>query len=200
MIVPVMVAGFINMRALGDDVTPRWRASRSTLAVTGLCFPKGRRCWCWRSTTGSNRGAHIYAEVAGYGSTNDAYHMAAQLETGDGAARTMQRALNKAGITADQMRLYQRARHVHPYQRPGGDAGYQEDVRRGGLQGGYLVHQEHNRAHDGRVGRAGGDGVRSRHTRQPHTANHQLRGARSGLRSRLHAQPRTGAAGGICNV
>src|SRR5262249_26235412 len=44
------------------------------------------------------RGARVYAEVIGYGSTNDAFDMAAQTEDGAGAARTMRMALAKAGI------------------------------------------------------------------------------------------------------
>ena len=42
------------------------------------------------------RGAHIYAEIVGYGNTNDAYHMVAPHATGRGAAGAMQIALRKA--------------------------------------------------------------------------------------------------------
>ena len=42
------------------------------------------------------RGARIYAEVIGYGNTNDAYHMAAPHATGRGAADAMRMALRKA--------------------------------------------------------------------------------------------------------
>jgi 3-oxoacyl-[acyl-carrier-protein] synthase II len=44
------------------------------------------------------RGAHIYAELTGYGSTADAYHITAPSEGGEGAARAMQQALRKAGL------------------------------------------------------------------------------------------------------
>ena len=37
------------------------------------------------------RDAHIYGEVLGYGSTNDAFHVAASPETGEGAARDSRR-------------------------------------------------------------------------------------------------------------
>jgi 3-oxoacyl-[acyl-carrier-protein] synthase II len=45
-----------------------------------------------------NRGAHIIAEVIGFGLSGDGYHMAAPPEDGDGAARCMQMALDDAGL------------------------------------------------------------------------------------------------------
>lgn len=49
------------------------------------------------------RGAKILGEITGYGVGCDAHHMTAPLEDGSGAARTMQDALDDAGITADQI-------------------------------------------------------------------------------------------------
>ncbi len=46
------------------------------------------------------RGAHIYAELAGYGTTNDAHHMTAPLPDGSQAARCITLALNDADIAA----------------------------------------------------------------------------------------------------
>ncbi|MEO8287571.1 MAG: beta-ketoacyl-ACP synthase II [Chloroflexota bacterium] len=103
-IVPVIMAGFINMRALGDDPDPALASKPFDIRRNGFVLSEGAAVLVLEALDHArNRGAHIYAEVVGYGSTNDAYHMAAQLETGDGAARTMQRALNKAGIAADEI-------------------------------------------------------------------------------------------------
>jgi 3-oxoacyl-[acyl-carrier-protein] synthase II len=49
------------------------------------------------------RGAHIYAELAGYGTTNDAFHMAAPRPDGSQAARAMKLALRSAGMAADDV-------------------------------------------------------------------------------------------------
>ncbi len=49
------------------------------------------------------RGAKIYAEVAGYGSTSDAYNLTAPLEDGSGAARAMELAIKDAGLTPDDV-------------------------------------------------------------------------------------------------
>ena len=49
------------------------------------------------------RGARILAEVSGYGSTNDAYHISAPAENGAGAARCMEMALKNAGLSIHQI-------------------------------------------------------------------------------------------------
>lgn len=50
-----------------------------------------------------SRGARIYAEICGYGTTNDAHHMTAPLPDGKQAARAMQMALNDAEIAASEI-------------------------------------------------------------------------------------------------
>jgi 3-oxoacyl-[acyl-carrier-protein] synthase II len=49
------------------------------------------------------RGAKIYAEVAGYGCSSDAYHVTSPAEDGAGAARAMTNAVNDAGLTTDDI-------------------------------------------------------------------------------------------------
>jgi 3-oxoacyl-[acyl-carrier-protein] synthase II len=49
------------------------------------------------------RGAHVYAEVAGYGLSCDAHHMTAAHPEGEGGARAMQQALRAARLNYDQV-------------------------------------------------------------------------------------------------
>lgn len=49
------------------------------------------------------RGATIYADIAGYGNTSDAYHVTAPLDTAEGAVVAIQRALRDAGMTIEDI-------------------------------------------------------------------------------------------------
>ncbi|HEX8228544.1 MAG TPA: beta-ketoacyl-ACP synthase II [Chloroflexia bacterium] len=103
-IVPVVVAGFINMRALSDDPDPATASKPFDARRSGFVLSEGAAVLVLEELEHARaRGAKIYAEVVGYGSTNDAYHMAAQLESGAGAAKTMERALRKAGLQPEEV-------------------------------------------------------------------------------------------------
>ena len=49
------------------------------------------------------RGAHIYAEVVGYGATADAYHVTSPKEDGSGAAKAMTLAMEEAGVRPEEV-------------------------------------------------------------------------------------------------
>ncbi len=65
----------------------------------GFVFGEGAGIMLFESLDSAlKRGAKIYAEVVGYGATDDAFHISAPAEGGAGAARAMKRALKKAGL------------------------------------------------------------------------------------------------------
>ncbi len=52
------------------------------------------------------RGAKIYGEIAGFGSSNDAYHITAPLKDGSGAALAVREAIQDAGIRPEEVQYY----------------------------------------------------------------------------------------------
>ena len=77
------------------------------------------------------RGATILGELAGYGSTSDAYHLTAPEPTGGPAARAIELALRRRRRDPERRRLRQRPRHLDAAQRRRRDRGAQARARRG---------------------------------------------------------------------
>ena len=103
-ICPVGVAGFTALTALSTSEDP---------ARASIPFDKERSGFVMGEGAGDvileelnhalARNAHIYAEVAGYGATCDAYHITSPAEDGSGAAMAMTAAMRDGGITPDQV-------------------------------------------------------------------------------------------------
>lgn len=104
-IVPIAIAGMIVMGALSSRNDEPQRASRPFDADRdGFVMGEGSAILVLESLEHAQaRGARILAEVRGYGSTNDAYHISAPAENGAGAAVCMQAALDQAGMSGDQI-------------------------------------------------------------------------------------------------
>ncbi|RHR29891.1 beta-ketoacyl-[acyl-carrier-protein] synthase II [Clostridium sp. AF19-22AC] len=103
-ICPTGVAGFSGLTALSTSTDPM-RAS--------IPFDKDRNGFVLGEGAGivvleelehaKKRGAKIYAELAGYGSTGDAYHITSPQEDGEGAGMAMKIAMKEAGVAPEQI-------------------------------------------------------------------------------------------------
>ena len=99
------LAGFSTIRALCNEADPPQSASRP--------FDKDRRGFVMGEGAGililetekhaQSRGATIIGELAGYGSTNDAFHVTQPAEGGAGAVKAMQLAIEDAGAEPEEV-------------------------------------------------------------------------------------------------
>ncbi len=99
------VAGFNAMKALSTRNDDPQKASRPfDRDRDGFVIGEGSGILILEALDYAlERGAPIYAELAGYGLTGDGYHMTSPCPDGDGAVRCMQAALDDAGIAAAQV-------------------------------------------------------------------------------------------------
>ncbi len=97
---PLAISGFANMGALSARNDEPQRASRPFDAGRdGFVLGEGAGVLILESLEHAQaRGARIYCELAGYGASCDAFHIAAPEEAGEGAALAMRRALADAGL------------------------------------------------------------------------------------------------------
>jgi 3-oxoacyl-[acyl-carrier-protein] synthase II len=100
------IAGFIACKALstGFNDTPEKASRPYDKDRDGFVMGEGAGVVVLESLEHAQaRGAHIYAEVIGYGMSGDAHHVTAPAEDGDGAFRCMKAALRRANIGAGEI-------------------------------------------------------------------------------------------------
>ncbi len=104
-ITPMGVGGFAAMRALSQRNDDPQHASRPWDAKRdGFVVGEGAGILILEELeTAKKRGAHILAEIVGYGMSGDAYHITSPSENGDGAFRVMRNAIRNAGIEPNQI-------------------------------------------------------------------------------------------------
>lgn len=102
---PLSVAGFASMRALSTRNDEPERACRPfDKDRDGFVIGEGAGIVILEELeSAKRRGANIYCELTGYGLSSDAYHLTAQPPDADGAVRSMNMAIRKAGLRPDQI-------------------------------------------------------------------------------------------------
>jgi 3-oxoacyl-[acyl-carrier-protein] synthase II len=102
---PLCYGAFSIIRAMSTRNDDPARASRPfDAARDGFVMGEGAAILVLEEMEHARaRGARIYAEVMGYGNTNDAYHMTAPRPDGGQAARAMRIALREAGVPAERI-------------------------------------------------------------------------------------------------
>ncbi|AER56970.1 3-oxoacyl-(acyl carrier protein) synthase II [Pseudoxanthomonas spadix BD-a59] len=102
---PTSMAGFCSMKAMSTRNDDPTRASRPWDAERdGFVMGDGAGILVIEEYEHAKaRGARIYCELAGFGASQDAWHMTAPSENGEGPARCMTMAMKDAGVSAEQV-------------------------------------------------------------------------------------------------
>ncbi len=102
---PIGVAAFNALNALSTrNDEPQLASCPFDTKRDGFVIGEGAGILVLENLThAQKRGANILAEVAAYGASADAYHITQPIENGEGAARAMRVALNKAGLATTEI-------------------------------------------------------------------------------------------------
>ena len=102
-ITPIGVAGFTALTALSASEDPMRASIPFDKERSGFVMGEGAGVVVLESLEHAKaRGAKIYAELAGYGATSDAFHITSPAEDGSGAAMAMKFAMDDAGVKPEE--------------------------------------------------------------------------------------------------
>lgn len=103
-ICPTGIAGFQALTALTKETDPLRASIPFDKERDGFILGEGAGVVVLEELEhAKNRGAHIYAEVVGYGATGDAFHITSPCEDGSGAAKAMELAMKEADVLPTQI-------------------------------------------------------------------------------------------------
>lgn len=103
-ICPTGVAGFQALTALTEETDPARASIPFDKDRSGFVLGEGAGVVVLEELQHAlKRGAHIYAEVAGYGATGDAFHITSPSEDGSGAAKAMELAIKEGGVRPSEV-------------------------------------------------------------------------------------------------
>jgi 3-oxoacyl-[acyl-carrier-protein] synthase II len=101
---PIGVAGFTALTALNTTEDPMRASIPFDKERNGFIMGEGSGVVILESLEHAQaRGAKIYAEIAGYGATSDAFHITSPAEDGSGAAKAMEMAIADAGMKPEDV-------------------------------------------------------------------------------------------------
>ena len=101
---PTGLAGFTALTALSTSEDPTCASRPFDKDRDGFVLGEGAGIIVLEELEHAKaRGAKIYAELAGYGATADAWHITSPAEDGEGAAMAMKLAMREAGVRAEQI-------------------------------------------------------------------------------------------------
>lgn len=98
------VAGFTSLNALTTSEDPKRASIPFDVDRSGFVMGEGSGILVLEELEhAKKRGAHIYAEVIGYGATSDAHHVTAPIDDGSGDAKAIEFAIRDAGIKPEDI-------------------------------------------------------------------------------------------------
>lgn len=101
---PIGIAGFSSLTALSDCSDPTRCSIPFDKDRSGFVMGEGSGVVVLEELEHARkRGAHIYAEVLGYGCSSDAYHITSPAEDGSGAAKAMTNAMEDGGVQPEDV-------------------------------------------------------------------------------------------------
>lgn len=148
------IGGFNALTALSTNEDPTKASRPFDKDRDGFVMGEGAGVLFLESLdSAQERGAHILAEIVGYGATSDAYHMTAPVPDGSGAGEAIKMALASANITPEQVSYI----NAHGTSTPTNDSGETTAIKYALGDAAYNIPVSSSKGHFGHLlGAAGG--------------------------------------------